>query len=85
MPLSLPKSGELFTKHIPVKALLILSPLLPLFCGCAPSPDREVRSFNACLARHPQDAPLCEAPRQAYELDLPAVAARSTAGLGIPQ
>ena len=68
-----------------LKALLILSPLLLLFCGCAPTPNRDVRAFNACLTRHPQDAPLCEAPRQAYELDLPAVAARSMPELGIRQ
>jgi hypothetical protein len=68
-----------------VKALLILSPLLLLFCGCALSPDRDVRALNACLSRHPQDAPVCEAPRQAYEVDLPTVAARSIPGLGIRQ
>ena len=47
--------------------LFILSPLLLFFGGCAPSPDREVRAFNACLTRHLQDAPLCEAPRQATQ------------------
>jgi hypothetical protein len=68
-----------------VKALLILSPLLLFFCGCAFTSSRDVRAYNACLMRHPQDAPLCEGPRQAYEVELPALAARSAPGVGMSQ
>jgi hypothetical protein len=68
-----------------LKALLILSPVLLLFTGCGVTAERNVQAFNACLTRHPQDAPLCEAPRQAYDLDLVTVAARSMPELGIRQ
>ena len=60
-------------------------PLLLLFSGCGVAPDRDLQAFNTCMIRHAQDAPLCEAPRQAYELDLPLIAARSAPGLGIRQ
>jgi hypothetical protein len=68
-----------------MKALLILSPLLLFFCGCASTPERDVRAYNTCLMRHPQDAPLCEAPRQAYEVVLPALAARPSPGVAMSQ
>jgi hypothetical protein len=55
-------------------------PLLLLFSGCGLAPDRDVWAFNTCRTRHPQDAPLCEAPRQAYQVDLPTVAARPAPG-----
>jgi hypothetical protein len=58
---------------------------LLLVSGCGIAPDRSVQAANACLTRHPQDAPLCEAPRQAYQIDLPIVAARSATGLGMRQ
>ena len=67
------------------KALLILSPLLLLFTGCGVTPERNVRAFNACLTRHPQDAVVCEAPLQAYDVDLPALAAKSLPGAGLGQ
>ena len=60
-------------------------PCLLLFSACGLAPDREAQAFDNCLTRHPQDAPLCEAPRQAYELALPNVAASSAPGLGIRQ
>ena len=60
-------------------------PFLLLVSGCGVAPDRSLQVVNACLTRHPQDAPLCEAPRQAYQVDLPIVAARSALGLGIRQ
>lgn len=69
----------------PVKALLILSPLLLLFTGCGVTQDRNVRAFNACLTRHAQDAVVCEAPLQAYEVDVPTLAARSLPGMGLGQ
>jgi hypothetical protein len=60
-------------------------PFLLLVSGCGVAPDRSLQVFNACLIRHPQDAPLCEAPRQAYRVDLPIVAAKSAPGPGIRQ
>jgi hypothetical protein len=60
-------------------------PFLLLVSGCGVVPDRSLQVFNACLIRHPQDASLCEAPRQAYQVDLPIVAAKSAPGLGIHQ
>jgi hypothetical protein len=41
-----------------------------LVCGCAPRLEGDVRAYDACLTCHPQDAPLCEAPRWVYEVDL---------------
>jgi len=60
-------------------------PFLLLVSGCGVAPDRSVQLVNACLIRHPQDAPLCEAPRQAYQVDLAIVAARPAPGAGIRQ
>ena len=60
-------------------------PLLLLFGGCTLAPDRNLQAFNACLTRHPQDAPLCEAPLHAYQLDLPTVAASAAPGPGLRQ
>jgi len=39
--------------------------------------DSDVRAYNTCLSRHPQDAVVCEGPRQAYELEPSIVRARS--------
>jgi len=58
---------------------------LLLVSGCGVAPDRSPQVVNACLIRHPQDAPLCEAPRQAYQVDLPIVAASSAPGPAIRQ
>jgi hypothetical protein len=52
-----------------VKRLLIVSLLSILLSGCGLAAGRDVRAYNACLARHPQDAVVCEGPRQAYEVD----------------
>src|SRR5690242_1646323 len=79
------KFRGMIERNMPVKALLILSPLLLLFCGCVSNPNRDVRAFNACLTRHPQDDRLCEGPRQAYEVELPALAARSAPRVGMSQ
>jgi hypothetical protein len=67
-----------------LRALLIPLPVLLLFGGCSVTPDRDVRAFNTCLMRHAQDAAVCDAPLQAYELDVPTLAATSlpSAGLG---
>jgi hypothetical protein len=67
---------EQYQKGQPVKAFLLLSFLLLLFSGCSPTPDRNVRAFNACVTRHAQDAVVCEAPLQAYQVDAPTLAAR---------
>jgi len=60
-------------------------PFLLLVSGCGVAPDRSLQAANACLIRHPQDAPLCEAPRQAYQVDLPIVATGSAPGARIRQ
>jgi hypothetical protein len=52
-----------------VKRLLIVSALPILLSGCGLSADRDIRAYNTCLARHPQDAAICDGPRQAYEVD----------------
>jgi hypothetical protein len=66
-------------RALPLVCMML--PLLLLFSACGFTLDRNVRAFNACLTRHPEDAPLCEAPRQAYEIDFPTVAASSAPGI----
>ena len=61
-----------------VKQLLILPALAMVLTGCALSADRDVRAYNACIARHPAETALCDGPRQAYEVD----AATLQAGAG---
>ena len=61
-----------------VKQLLILSVIAIVLTGCSLSAGRDVRAYNACVARHPHEAALCEGPRQAYEVD----AATLQAGAG---
>jgi hypothetical protein len=53
--------------------------LAALLSGCSLATDRDVRAYNVCLVRHPQDAVLCEGPRQAYEIDPSAFQTRSAA------
>jgi hypothetical protein len=62
-----------------VNRLPILAVLAIFLGGCSLAADRGVRAYNACLARHPQDAVLCEGPRQAYEIDPSTFQARSAA------
>jgi hypothetical protein len=52
-----------------VKRLLIVSLLSILLSGCGLAAGRDVRAYNTCLVRHPQEADVCEGPRQAYEVD----------------
>jgi hypothetical protein len=52
-----------------VKHLVIASALAILVTGCGLPADRAVRAYDACMSRHPQEATLCEGPRQAYEVD----------------
>jgi hypothetical protein len=47
--------------------------------GCSYSASRDVRAYDACIARHPQEVAVCEGPRQAYELDPTAFTARAAA------
>jgi len=48
-------------------------PIVPVFAvllnGCRLATDRDVRAYDTCLARHPQEVVLCEGPRQAYEIN----------------
>jgi hypothetical protein len=52
-----------------VKHLVVASALAIVVTGCGLPADRAVRAYNGCMARHPQEAALCEGPRQAYEVD----------------
>jgi hypothetical protein len=56
------------------------SAFLVFFSGCGLGEGRDVRVYNACLTRHPQDVVVCEGPRQAYEVDPAIVQARSADG-----
>ena len=67
------RSGDL------VKQLLILSVLPTALIGCALSTSRDVRAYETCAARHPQELEVCEGPRQAYELNPAAFEARAGA------
>jgi len=61
-----------------MKRLLIVSALSILLSGCGLAAGRDVRAYHICLARYPQDAVVCEGPRQAYEVDHPILQANST-------
>jgi hypothetical protein len=63
-----------------VQKLLIASALSVIVSACSLPADRESRAYNVCLARHAQEAAVCEAPRQAYEVGPFSVQARSAAG-----
>jgi hypothetical protein len=63
-----------------VKRLLIVSAFLVVLSGCGLGEGRDVRAYNTCLARHPQDVVVCEGPRQAYEVDPTIVQARLAGG-----
>jgi len=52
-----------------VKHLLIISALTIVLTGCGFPAGRDVRAYDTCMSRHPQEAALCEGPRQAYEVD----------------
>jgi hypothetical protein len=62
-----------------VKQVLILSTLAIVVTGCGLPAGRDVRAYNACVARHPHEAALCEGPRQAYEVDAATLQARAAA------
>jgi hypothetical protein len=68
-----------------VQQLLIALALSLIVSACSLPVDRETRAYNVCLSRHPQEAAVCEGPRQAYEVDasdIPAKAIASRPGAG---
>jgi hypothetical protein len=52
------------------KHLVVASALAILVSSCGLPAGRDVRAYEACMSRHPQEAALCEGPRQAYEVDM---------------
>jgi hypothetical protein len=57
---------------VPLTAPILGACLLVLtitLTGCGTSETRDVLAYDACAARHPQELAICEAPRQAFELD----------------
>lgn len=65
--------------RVAVERLFILSALSVLLGGCGLAVGQDVRAYNTCLSRHPDDTVVCEGPRQAYELDPSVVQPRSVA------
>jgi hypothetical protein len=59
--------------------LLIASALSLTVSACSLPADRETRAYNTCLARHSQEAVICEGPREAYEIDASDIPARAIA------
>jgi hypothetical protein len=62
-----------------VAQLVIAAALAALLAGCGLPAGCDVRAYDACAARHPQEAALCEGPRQAYEVDTSIFQARAAA------
>ena len=62
-----------------MQQLLIASALSLIVSACSLPVDRETRVYNVCLARHAQEAAICEGPRQAYEVDASDIPARAIA------
>jgi hypothetical protein len=71
------RSGELAGEK--PRQLLVVAVLTIALAGCGLPASRDVRAYDVCIARHPQEVAVCEGPRQAYELDPTAVQARATA------
>jgi hypothetical protein len=65
-----------------VKHLVTLTMLAIVLTSCSLPAGRDVRAYNACVARHPDETALCEGPRQAYEVD--AVTLQATAAAIAP-
>jgi hypothetical protein len=70
-------SGKLGGEKL--EQLLFVSVLTIALTGCGFPASPDVRAYDACVARHPQEVAVCEGPRQAYELDPTAVQARAAA------
>lgn len=62
-----------------LKHLFIASALTIVLTACGLPAERDVRAYDACMSRHPQEAALCEGPRQAYEVDTATFQARAAA------
>jgi hypothetical protein len=62
-----------------LKHLFIASALTIVLTACGLPAERDVRAYDACMSRHPQEAALCEGPRQAYEVDTPTFQERAAA------
>jgi hypothetical protein len=60
-----------------VWCLPIASAVAVLLTGCGLPAERNVRAYDACMSRHPQEAALCEGPREAYEFDTSIYQARA--------
>ena len=57
---------------VPLTALILGAWVLVLtiaLTGCGTPASRNILTYDACAARHPQELAICEAPRQAFELD----------------
>jgi hypothetical protein len=65
--------------RVAVARLFVVLALSVLLGGCGLTMRQDVRAYNTCLTRHPDDTMLCEGPRQAYELDPSVVQPRSVA------
>jgi hypothetical protein len=67
-------------KHLHrLKHLFIASALTIVLAACGLPAERDVRAYDACMSRDPQEAALCEGPRQAYEVDTATFQARAAA------
>jgi len=71
------RSSELGREKL--KQLFILSLLAIALTGCGLATSRDVRAYNTCAGRHPQELAVCEGPRRAYELNPTALEARAAA------
>jgi hypothetical protein len=65
--------------RVAVARLFVVLALSVLLGGCGLTMGQDVRAYNTCLTRHPDDTMVCEGPRQAYELDPSVVQPRSVA------
>ena len=65
--------------RVAVARLFVVLALSVLLGGCGLAVGQDVRAYNTCLSRHPDDTVVCEGPRQAYELDPSVVQPRSVA------
>jgi hypothetical protein len=57
------RSDELAGEKL--RQLLVVAVLTIALTGCGLPAGRDVRAYDACIARHPQEVVVCEGPRQA--------------------
>ena len=72
----LARSGEFGGEKLTLLLVWVLSIAVT---GWGFATSRDVRAYNACIIRHPQEVAVCEGPRQAYELDPTGFQARAIA------